>query len=58
MTIAQKENFGIGCISNRQIERRDLSGLILSFSNLKTQEEAYKIISDFNQVIRPYVSSK
>ena len=58
MKIAQKENFGIGCISNRQIERRDLSGLILSFSNLKTQEEAYKIISDFNQVIRPYVSSK
>ncbi|CAM1657285.1 GntR [Bartonella apihabitans] len=58
MKIAQKENFGIGCISNRQIERKDLHGLILSFSNLKTQEEAYKIISDFNQVIRPYVSSK
>ena len=58
MKVAQQENFGIGCISNRQIERRDLSGLILSFSNLKTQEEAYKIISDFDRVIRPYVSSK
>lgn len=58
MKIAQQANFGIGCISNRQIERIDLGGLILSFSNLKTQEEAHKIISDFNQVIRPYVSSK
>ena len=58
MKIAQQENFGIGCLSNRQIERRDLNGLILSFSNLKTQEEAYKIISDFDRVMRPYVSSK